>query len=98
MVSARTEGKNVRGEDGQDEQQQWKMSRGTQRERSVRWCVKLCAGVLRCRRSVSFDENGVLVLSAEWVQPKTGQKYDGVVLLFIDGPCCHSGIVVPNRL
>ena len=74
MVSARREGKNVCGEDGQVEQQQWKMRAGMQRERSVRWCVGLCARVLRCRRSVSCDGNGVVVLSAEWVQPRTGQK------------------------
>ena len=47
MVRLRSEGKNVRGDDGHDVQQQWKMSKLVHRDKSVRWCVGLCDAELR---------------------------------------------------
>jgi hypothetical protein len=74
MVRALCDGKNVRGDDGQSEQQQWKIPDGMHRDRSARWCVGLCVVVLRCRRRDSLDWNGVVVFSVEWVHPGMGQK------------------------
>jgi hypothetical protein len=65
MVRLRNEGKNVRGDDGQDVQEQWNMSILAHWERSVRWCVGRCAVEFRWRKSVSFDGNGVFVAESE---------------------------------
>ena len=74
MVRALCDWKNVRGDDGQSEQQQWNIPDVMHRERLVRWCVVLWVGSLRCCRRDSLDVNGVVVFSVEWVQPGMGQK------------------------
>jgi hypothetical protein len=64
-VRSLCDGKNVRGDDGQSEQQQWKIPDVMHRERSVRWCVVLWVVVFRCRKRDSLDVNGIVVFLVE---------------------------------
>jgi hypothetical protein len=78
MVRLCKEGKNVLGEEGQVDRQQWKMPEAAHEERSVRWCVVRCEVVLRWWRRAILDENGGAVPVSECVHPGTGHaKEDG---------------------